>query len=547
MQLDTQRLILKESPEKKVQFPQFTVLLKKGEIPIGKIGLHVEKLDGEEKLGISLFIDPKYQGKGFTTEAAFAICNFIFDDLKLTDLVFIINPKDKRGTLLAKRLGMFFWKKNELGNDIYALKKLSVESHCMEWHMAYQNELKKLKKVFKGIPIYFEHFGSTAIPSCDAKPIIDILGIVPDINQIDEFNESLAELQYEPFGEFGLIHHRFFQKKNENAINLHFYEASDPEIARNIRFREFLKKNPEKAKEYSLLKQDLVKKFPGDRFHYNLGKSSFIKKIDIQAAWKEQPVQVKKFPAKKNWSLDQIKNAIEVNKYLEMTYFAKYVEAVHWILQPDVTIIKSGYKALNSVFSTRFIAKNAKDRVKEVLEIFKTPSSPFAWWVRESDTPHDLSEILIENGLREHSEEYGMYLNLSEKDFAVSSKQIKRVNQADQMKDFVQILDAHPEVFLLIYSQIPPVIYTEGAPIELYVEYEDELPVQIGVLVLHANVAGIYSISNPEKGINMIQYLLKRSKKLGMHYATVQTNKKNRPFYNLLGFIQGSVIKEFSW
>lgn len=60
--------------------------------------------------------------------------------------------------------------------------------------------------------VAIHHIGSTAIPGISAKPIIDMLVEVQDIEKIDDFNEKMIKRGYRPQGEFGVAGRRFFIK-----------------------------------------------------------------------------------------------------------------------------------------------------------------------------------------------------------------------------------------------------------------------------------------------------------------------------------------------
>ena len=77
------------------------------------------------------------------------------------------------------------------------------------------------------------HIGSTSIPTCQSKPILDLLGIVSDVTDVDH-DAQLAKLGYRPVGEFGMRRRRFFIKEAAPAVNLHIFEDTDPEVDRHL-------------------------------------------------------------------------------------------------------------------------------------------------------------------------------------------------------------------------------------------------------------------------------------------------------------------------
>ena len=63
----------------------------------------------------------------------------------------------------------------------------------------------------------------------------------------------MAGLGYEAFGEHGLPHRRFFQRKVEGrrTHHVHAFPAAHSEVKRHLLFRDFLRENPD-VKEFYL-------------------------------------------------------------------------------------------------------------------------------------------------------------------------------------------------------------------------------------------------------------------------------------------------------
>ncbi|MBN1695016.1 GrpB family protein [candidate division WOR-3 bacterium] len=149
------------------------------------------------------------------------------------------------------------------------------------WGRKFKEEAIKIKKIFKEIFVDIHHIGSTAVPTIKAKPIIDIMVEVKDINKVDSYNKQMEELGYEALGEYGIPKRRFFQKGGRRRTHhVHIFEKESPQIKRHIDFRDYLISHPTIAGEYSRIKEKLAKKYRYDIDKYQEGKESFIKKID---------------------------------------------------------------------------------------------------------------------------------------------------------------------------------------------------------------------------------------------------------------------------
>ncbi|MDT3995917.1 GrpB family protein, partial [Mammaliicoccus fleurettii] len=82
--------------------------------------------------------------------------------------------------------------------------KITIEPHNSNWANIYAKEANKISQIFGKDLVDIYHIGSTAIPGIKAKPIIDILPVVKDINKVDQYNSYFENIDYEVLGEFGI-------------------------------------------------------------------------------------------------------------------------------------------------------------------------------------------------------------------------------------------------------------------------------------------------------------------------------------------------------
>jgi GrpB-like predicted nucleotidyltransferase (UPF0157 family)/GNAT superfamily N-acetyltransferase len=531
---------------------------------IGCVGLMFQSIDGEDHVELGYRLDREYWGKGLASEAACAISQYAFEQLHLDQIISVIDPLNTRSVGVAGRIGMHYWKDALFHNipvQIYVLRRVVVLPFDKIWTRKFEEEKGQLDLVFKNLKISFFHIGSTSIPECSAKPIIDILGRTSDILEVDHFNQRMIELGFRPMGEYGMKQRRFFCRKAGVAVNLHIFENTDPEVERHLRFCGYLRSHPDKVQEYSELKIRLSKQFPHDIQKYILGKEKFIKSIDILAAWKASPVLAieKESSKKKQWSLEEILKAMQVNMHLQMTYFAKYLPSMEIVFEPDITVVRSQIPddTFNYVLSSNFTKKNAKDRIGHILNLFRKFHLPFSWWVGEADSPIALGDLLLQHGFSFKEKNIGMYMELSHFNacYNRTSLTFRRVESREQLKHFADIIvsiGGTPEAFNLIYSQLPPVIYCGKTPLEMYVAYLNDVPVVTGILVMHANVAGIYYVAtvpqqrNKGFGTAMMMYLMSLAKDRGYFIATLQASAEGFSLYERLGFKQCCQFWEYA-
>jgi GrpB-like predicted nucleotidyltransferase (UPF0157 family) len=161
--------------------------------------------------------------------------------------------------------------------------EIKVVPYNEEWAETYKREALRVSHVLAPVLQAIHHVGSTSIPGIFAKPTIDILAEVNDLNAVDTLESSFAKLSYEAFGEYGIRHRRFFVKKDglgNHLVHLHVFEADSEDVVRHLAFRDYLKTHDEDATFYSTLKLQLAQEFPDDRESYCAGKSELCKRIE---------------------------------------------------------------------------------------------------------------------------------------------------------------------------------------------------------------------------------------------------------------------------
>ncbi|HEY7425042.1 MAG TPA: GrpB family protein [Gemmataceae bacterium] len=138
-----------------------------------------------------------------------------------------------------------------------------------------------------------EHFGSTAVPGLMAKPIVDMLVEVADLQATRIQIAPILEAQgYDYFwrptsGENGPPFYAWFIKRDAGTKvrthHLHMVENHFREHWDRLFFRDYLIEHPDVAKEYESLKALLSSAFPKNRVAYTRGKTEFIVKVTERA------------------------------------------------------------------------------------------------------------------------------------------------------------------------------------------------------------------------------------------------------------------------
>ncbi|HEK9102461.1 GrpB family protein [Bacillus pfraonensis] len=164
------------------------------------------------------------------------------------------------------------------------MRKIVVVPYENHWIEKFQIEEKRLKEAMPE-PVKVHHIGSTSVPGLAAKPIVDMIMEVEDIERVDNWNERFEELGYIVKGENGIAGRRFFIHGTEEkrSYHLHVFETGNSEITRHLAFRDYMMAHCEEAESYASLKKDLAEKFTYNGEQYTEGKTDFVRNIDEKA------------------------------------------------------------------------------------------------------------------------------------------------------------------------------------------------------------------------------------------------------------------------
>ena len=169
-------------------------------------------------------------------------------------------------------------------------KTVKLVDHNPKWLKAFKDEKKQLQEIFGVDVLGVEHVGSTAIPGIKAKPIMDLMVAVPDIDDYEKYIEGLLKMGYQFRRDYrGTDQEHILFVKGPEEKRTHYLklcELNSEFWDEHIIFRDYLIDHPEKAKEYEELKIELNKKYSKDRDTYTKMKEDFIKQI-LELATKE--------------------------------------------------------------------------------------------------------------------------------------------------------------------------------------------------------------------------------------------------------------------
>jgi GrpB-like predicted nucleotidyltransferase (UPF0157 family) len=146
------------------------------------------------------------------------------------------------------------------------------------WAERFERERRHILEAVGAAALAVEHIGSTAVPGLAAKPIVDILLIVPDVEDEAAYLPALERAGYVlRVREDG---HRMLRTAD---LGVHLHVWADAEIDRHLRFRDRLRASPEDRAAYEQLKRELAGRDWADVNDYAEAKGPLIEAILARA------------------------------------------------------------------------------------------------------------------------------------------------------------------------------------------------------------------------------------------------------------------------
>ena len=165
------------------------------------------------------------------------------------------------------------------------MDEIEIAPYDPDWPAAFERERSRLAAAVTDINIVdLVHFGSTAIANMPAKPIIDMLMIVPDLACARAvLPKRLDALGYDFWADNPKTDRLFFvrgmpPRGERRTHHLHVCEPGS-EMHHRLAFLDYLNVHPGEAEAYAELKKDLAARHRNDREAYTRAKGAFVDRI----------------------------------------------------------------------------------------------------------------------------------------------------------------------------------------------------------------------------------------------------------------------------
>ena len=136
--------------------------------------------------------------------------------------------------------------------------RVVLVDHDPTWAQEYDVLEAAIRTALGDVAAVVEHCGSTSVPGLAAKPVIDILLLVPDPADEPAYASRLDAAGFPLHVREPEWHeHRLF-RRDEPRVNLHVFAVGSPEAERLLLFRDTLRRDAGERELYEATKRDLA-------------------------------------------------------------------------------------------------------------------------------------------------------------------------------------------------------------------------------------------------------------------------------------------------
>ena len=157
---------------------------------------------------------------------------------------------------------------------------LALSAYSLEWAEAFQFVEQTIRPAIGDARVW--HVGSTAIPGCMAKPILDLCIGYDDSTDFISETRGLEALGFTSLGEHGIPGRSYFclfdAEERISYIHIHAYAGDHDEVEAHVAFRDALRRDADTVAAYNALKRELIASGIS-RKDYPEAKTDFIRSV----------------------------------------------------------------------------------------------------------------------------------------------------------------------------------------------------------------------------------------------------------------------------
>lgn len=197
-------------------------------------------------------------------------------------------PRSERAELAGQANRAMWAGFEHLPSAVAPLGPIEVVAYDPAWPLRFTRWRERLQPVLGGAAAGVHHIGSTSVPGLPAKPIVDILVRVPDLEDEGTYVPGIESLGM-AFRSRDQMHRCFRPAQGRPyEVNIHVCDRGGRFARDHLLFRDYLRDRAEARDAYATTKRDAARVWADDRWAYTEAKTGVILDLlDAAEHWAE--------------------------------------------------------------------------------------------------------------------------------------------------------------------------------------------------------------------------------------------------------------------
>ncbi len=162
-----------------------------------------------------------------------------------------------------------------------------LQEYDPAWKQRFLDAANKLKPIFGDNLVEIDHIGSTSIVGMVAKPQVDVLAVVKNLDAVKDQHDTFVKAGFVPKGRGYVAEDDEYMTEDSSdgkrLVSVHTFQEGNPKIAEYKNFRDYLQDNKKDRDLYITRKRELYSKHSDNYADYDSGKKDVIAAIKTRA------------------------------------------------------------------------------------------------------------------------------------------------------------------------------------------------------------------------------------------------------------------------
>jgi len=139
------------------------------------------------------------------------------------------------------------------------MAEITLVEYDPAWPVRYREVADELATALSGTPVAIDHIGSTSVPGLAAKPVIDVMVTVDDVDAShDDVHRALTGVGYDWHDDNDDARKRFYKRTEPFVVHVHVRRRDCFSASAALLLRDYLRAEPAARATYESTKRRLA-------------------------------------------------------------------------------------------------------------------------------------------------------------------------------------------------------------------------------------------------------------------------------------------------